>query len=260
MPVGRAAGAVVEGDAMLDRVQRAITKLTLQARLRKALRGRNVSIISSNCIGGRLSQIAGEPYRSPTVGLWIGPDDFLKFAGGLPEYTKAELVHDTGESKRWGFPVGMLDDVRIMFMHYATFAEAYEKWNERTARLDPLKVLLVHTDRGANADHLSRFDALPYPKVLFVSKPPPELKSALWVRHGNEPDQVGDLTTHWHYLSPALSRSALRKICEELDRQALHHYFVKPRHLVRSALGHAGLVLKISDCVLWALLESRVGD
>ena len=73
VPVGRAAGAVVEGDAMLDRVQRAITKLTLQARLRKALRGRNVSIISSNCIGGRLSQIAGEPYRSRRLAYGSGP-------------------------------------------------------------------------------------------------------------------------------------------------------------------------------------------
>jgi uncharacterized protein (DUF1919 family) len=190
--------------------------------VRKTLRGRSVSIISSNCIGGRLSQIAGEPYRSPIVGLWIWPDDFLKFAVGLPRYTKAELVHDIGESERWGFTVGMLDDVRIMFMHYQTFAQAHKQWYERTARFDPSKLLQVHTDRGANADNLSRFDALPYPNVLFVSKPRPELKNALWDRHGNEPDQVGDLTTHWHYLSPALSRSALRKICKELDRQALH--------------------------------------
>jgi uncharacterized protein (DUF1919 family) len=58
-------------------------------------------------------------------------------------------------------------------MHYATFAEAYEKWNERTARLDPSKFVLVHTDRGADADHLSRFNALPYPKNFsFQSRAP----------------------------------------------------------------------------------------
>ena len=102
-------------------------------------------------------------------------------------------------------------------MHYPSFDEARAKWIERVARIDPTRLLLVHTDRdGATANNLSQFDALPYPKLLFVSKPRPDLNSALWVRHGNEPNQVGDLTTNWHHLSPVLSQSALHRIRQEL--------------------------------------------
>jgi len=203
---------------MLDALRRPTAKFILQTRIRKALRGRYASIVSSNCLVGRLSQIAGEPYRSPTVGLWFRPEDFLKFVSDLPRYSSAELTHDVGESQRMGHPVGSLADITIMFTHYASFAEAHQKWIERVARINVVRLLLVHTDRGgASSENLSAFEALPYPKLLFVSKPIPSLKSALWVRHGNEPDQVGDLTTHWHHLLPVLSGPILRSICNELD-------------------------------------------
>jgi uncharacterized protein (DUF1919 family) len=193
-------------------------EILLQARLREALHGRAISIVSSNCIGARLSQLAGEPYRSPTVGLWFRPDDFLRFATDLAAYTKVKLAHDVIESARMGYPVGTLADVKIMFMHYASFAEAQDSWVARAQRIDRQKLLLVFTDRdGATADHLSRFDALAYPKLLFVSKPWPQLKSALWVRHGNEPHQVGDLTTYWHHLAPVLSQSVLQDLAVQFD-------------------------------------------
>jgi uncharacterized protein (DUF1919 family) len=195
-------------------------RFLLQRRMRKALKGRDVSIVSANCIGAKLSEIAGEPYRSPTVGLWFPPDDFLKFAADLDLYSRLELTHDADESARRGYPVGALGDVKIMFMHYPTFAEAREKWLRRAARINRNKLLLVLTDRGATAEHLARFDATPHPKLLFVSKPQPNLRSALWVRDGNEPDQVGDLTTHYHHLFPVLSRSVLRRLCEALDSKA----------------------------------------
>ena len=210
---------------MFDRAVQRKAKVVLQMRMRKALRGCDVSIVSSNCIGGRLSQIAGEPYRSPTVGLWFRPDDFLKFATDLARYTKAALAHDGDESECLGYPVGALADIRIMFKHYPSFDEARAKWIERVARIDRTRLLLVHTDRdGATANNLSHFDAQPYPKLLFVSRPRPDLNSALWVRHGNEPNQVGDLTTNWHHLFPVLSQSVLQRIRQELIASTRNAY------------------------------------
>src|SRR5579872_2821076 len=85
-------------------------------RLRKAVG--DISIISSNCIGGKLSELAGEPYRSPTVGLWFWPDDFVKFAADLRRYVAEPLIYDRDESERMAYPVGRICDVRLMFMHY----------------------------------------------------------------------------------------------------------------------------------------------
>lgn len=184
--------------------------LLLRRRLRNTLG--DISILSSNCVGGRLSELAGEPYRSPTVGLWFWADDFLKFAADIAGYRAEPVIHDLDESERLGYPVGRLADVRILFLHYPTFAEALEKWKRRIERLDLTKILLVHTDREATQENLEAFDSLPYPKLLFVSKPQRHLKSALWIRHGNEANQVGDLTTHWQYLAPVLSRHKLKSV------------------------------------------------
>jgi uncharacterized protein (DUF1919 family) len=196
-------------------------RFLLQRRIRKLLNGRDVSILSANCIGAKLSEIAGEPYRSPTVGLWFSASDFIKFATDLDLYSKLDLIHDADDSAQRGYPVGALGDVKIKFMHYSTFAEAREKWLRRAARINRNQLLLVLTDRdGASVEHFARFDTLPHPKLLFVSKPLPNLRSALWVRDGNEPDQVGDLTTDYHHLFPVLSRSLLRRLCEALDSKA----------------------------------------
>ena len=104
---------------MLDRAVQRKAKFAHQMRMRKAPVGCDVPIVSSNCIGGRLSQIAGGPYRS-----LVRPDDFLKFATDLARYTKVMLTHDGDESKCLGYPVGALADIRIMFMHYLSFEDA----------------------------------------------------------------------------------------------------------------------------------------
>jgi uncharacterized protein (DUF1919 family) len=93
----------------------------------------------------------------------------------------------------------------------ARFNEALEKWERRKQRVSFSKLLLVHTDRaGATPENLAAFDALPFAKLLFVSRPYPKLDSAVWIKNGNEPNQVGDLTTHWRFMAPGLTRKQLR--------------------------------------------------
>jgi uncharacterized protein (DUF1919 family) len=94
----------------------------------------------------------------------------------------------------WGH--GRLANVRVLFLHYGSFNEALEKWERRKQRISFSNLLLVHTDRGgATPENLAAFDALPYAKLLFVSRPYPKLGSAVWIKNGNEPNQVGDWTT-----------------------------------------------------------------
>jgi len=195
-----------------------VSRLLLRGRVWRALHGSGVSIVSSNCLGGRLSRLAREPYRSPTVGLWFRPDDFIKFATEISRYVEAELTHEVQESASLGYPVGRLADIKVLFMHYPSFAEARDHWIKRAARIDMRKLLLVFTDRdNATIDHLTQFDKLPYSKLLFVSRDDLNLASAICVRDGNEKDQVGDLTSQWHHLAPVLTRSILRRIRQELN-------------------------------------------
>ena len=57
------------------------------------------------------------------------------------------------------------------FVHYKSFEEAVEKWQERCKRVNKEKMLFVFTDTGSCDDEdVQRFDKLPYPKILFAGQ------------------------------------------------------------------------------------------
>jgi uncharacterized protein (DUF1919 family) len=69
------------------------------------------------------------------------------------------------------YPVGVLDDIKIYFVHYKTKDEVVQKWNDRRRRVDFEKVCVIMTDRdGFNEEILDRFLKLPYKKILFSAK------------------------------------------------------------------------------------------
>ena len=82
------------------------------------------------------------------------------------------------------YPVGLLKDIKIYFQHYKTEEEAKAKWNERAKRMDYDKLFILFTDRdGCTEQDIVEFDNLPYKnKVIFVNKPHPNIKSAVYIR------------------------------------------------------------------------------
>lgn len=125
----------------------------------------DISIISQNCIGGVLYHDLGLPFLSPTINAFIPEPGFVKMAGNLRFYMEQEL------DIRWGeeYPIGMLGDVEIHFMHYETCEEAKTAWERRKARINWDKILVLATDRNGFDDAV--FDvwkAIPYEKVLFT--------------------------------------------------------------------------------------------
>lgn len=186
--------------------------------MRRAFQGSRVSFISSNCIGGRLSDLAGEPCLSPTVGMFFRPGDFLAFASDLPRHLAAEPTFDEAETEKLGFPVGDLIGIKLLFMHYRSFAEAREKWMRRAGLVDLTRTVLIFCDRGGATDaDLRRFDALAGPKILLVAKAMPGLGSALHVERGHCGGRVGDLFTHWEHLAPVLTTPALERLSDQLN-------------------------------------------
>lgn len=86
---------------------------------------------------------------------------------------------------KWGgaYPVGLIDDVRVYFMHYKSFLKAKAKWKERVKRInwDNLYIIMVEGE-GCTDEILKRFDALDYKhKVIFTAKSRPDIKSSYYI-------------------------------------------------------------------------------
>lgn len=136
---------------------------------RKLLVG-NFTIISNNCWGGAIYQKYGLPYRTPTTGLYLLGCDFVKFAERLEHYINWELKFIPWEESKYyekikhnkPYPIAMLDDIEIYFMHYSTEKEAAEKWYRRAKRINYEHILFKLSQReGCSKEDIEKFMSLP---------------------------------------------------------------------------------------------------
>lgn len=141
-------------------------------KLKKRIKNKNFSIVSSNCIGGFISHDLGVRFNSPTVNLYIGTQDFVKFVEDIHEYLNFDLLFD-GKDEKQGYPIGRLKDIQIHFVHYKSFDDAKSKWNERKNRINFSNLFIIMTDRDDYTDELlERINLIKYPKIIFTSKSP----------------------------------------------------------------------------------------
>lgn len=153
-----------------------LRQLMLRKKLQEQLDNENFTIISSTCVGGKIYHDLGLRFTSPTINLWIGAKDFLKFVKDLKYYLEdCELseIKDSNEEN----PVGILGEgnkkVTIHFTHYPNFKIAKEKWNSRKKRVNYDKIYIFFTDMngGDNVGVVKEFNKLPYKnKVMFTGK------------------------------------------------------------------------------------------
>jgi len=199
-------------------IVRRIRRRMWKMRMRSALGGHRVCFVASNCVGSRLASMADLPYNSPTVDLYITPDDFLAFASRFEAYRGLRFVADPEESANYDFPVvtiggGEAPVIRLYLMHYHSIEEAQAVWDRRFARLKAEDVALVMTDKlGATEEHLRAFDALPYPKIVFTHRPHDDIESACYVPGYEDEGEVGDLFSEWHALLTPLTNARLRRM------------------------------------------------
>ena len=166
---------------LTHRMKHTVSTRLQTAALRRELRCRDFTILSNNCWGGMVYQKYGLPYQSPTVGLYIPGDDFVKFCSNWAHYTAQPLAFIPWEKARLyphlngqpPYPVAKLADIEIYFMHYATEQEAREKWERRAARINPDKLLFKLSQRECCTDEdVARFLAIPHPHKLCFSYSP----------------------------------------------------------------------------------------
>lgn len=128
-------------------------------------------LIANNCFGGEVYQRFGLPYNSPFVGLFVPGPDFVRLLADLDGYLAQPLRFPADAHSEWRwpgatYPLGLLGDVEIHFVHYASAEEAAAKWYRRKDRLlrqtDRSRFFYKICDRdGGSPDVLRAFHELP---------------------------------------------------------------------------------------------------
>lgn len=171
--------------------------------LRLKLKNKTPTIIANNCNGTFIYKDLGLKFNSPTINLFFSIRDYIKFVEDMNKYLNLELEEYKDETR--DYPVGKLGDIQIKFMHYKTFKEAKEKWEERCKRIDKNNMYFIMNEGlGSTYEDLIRFDKLPYKnKVLLTHKPYPELKSAFYIK-GYEDKETCDFL--FNYMPDKIKR------------------------------------------------------
>lgn len=155
--------------------------LTAKSR-RKKLKIEDFTIISNNCWGGTIYESYGIKKMSPTVGMFIMPEDYLKFCEKFDYYISQSLVFINPDSSKWKtqlcqksnwntYRIGRLADIELHMLHYHDENIALKKWNSRIMRINKKRILYKFNDQnGATPDHIRRFIELPLKnRLCFVA-------------------------------------------------------------------------------------------
>ena len=120
---------------------------------RIGLKCRDFTIISNNCAGGYVYQYFGIPYCTPTEGLYFTTDDYIKLIQRPEYYFKHEVALINPQKstlaklgKDIHYPVGLIDDIEVYFMHYHNPEEALSKWYRRASRMNFGKLYFLLTE------------------------------------------------------------------------------------------------------------------
>lgn len=160
---------------------------------RRQLKNTDFSIISLNCCGTIIYYDMGLQYLSPTINLTMGMGDFVKLVESFPWYIEQELVEINEERP---YPVGLLADIKIYFIHYKTFEEALTKWNERKKRINWNNLFFLGMEKqGCTYELMERFALLPYKnKIIFTCKEYPEFSCSYYIKGVQVEGGMKDIT------------------------------------------------------------------
>ena len=139
------------------------------------LKNHGFTILANNCSAGIMYHDLGERFCSPTINLFIPPNDFLLLMENFEEcITKSITQIQPDDNVQYPVGVIKLDNgqtVRIDFMHYKSFSEAAKKWDERKKRINR-ENLFVFLEFGimTTDEMIDRFEKLPYNKLAATNK------------------------------------------------------------------------------------------
>lgn len=177
---------------------------------RKRLKTTDFTIISNNCWAGHVYRYYGLPYATPTVGMFFFAGDYLKFIKNLRHYLNEELsfinIEDSKHKeelyKQGGksitCPIGILDDIEIVFLHYGTEQEARTKWMRRKERInwDNLYIKMSQMN-GCTEIMMKEFDNTSFRNKFIFVKQKYGLESEVIYKGYEHDNEVSNDTNHF---------------------------------------------------------------
>ena len=193
---------------VITKIKQTILNNHYARKIKREYTGGNISIISSNCLGGKLYQTLNMQYQSPFIGLFVYSPDFIELLSNLDDYLNSELRF-TDHSKYRNcdnsggnfYPIGLLNDaVELHFLQYKSENIAKNNWYRRLNRIDLNNVYIIFTDRDqCTYDSLVKFNKLPFKKkVCFTSRNYERLDSCVFLPEYKYAQSVGILTDEFY--------------------------------------------------------------
>ncbi len=170
------------------------------------LQNKDFTIICNNCIAGVIYHNFDLEFKSPTINLFFFSPDYIKFLENFEFYINQEL-NFVKKSKYFdekpSYPIGLLFDIEVHFLHYTSEKEAYIKWNKRIDRINKNNLFIIGSDKDlCQFDHIERFDKLQFKnKIFFSAKNYPSLKSVIHIEKYNNRTEIGDLIERQEWLN-----------------------------------------------------------
>lgn len=92
------------------------------------------------------------------------------------------------------YPIGLLGDIEIHFLHYSSQEEAKAKWNRRKERMNLENVFFKFNDNDkCTYELLKEFDEINYnAKVIFSSKKYDDIKNLIYFEERKNQGYVGE--------------------------------------------------------------------
>ncbi|GIU70317.1 MAG: hypothetical protein KatS3mg002_1553 [Candidatus Woesearchaeota archaeon] len=180
---------------MNDLIKKTIEKIRIFIpHIYNLLRNNNkdFTVISNDCWGAEIYKDTNLPYLTPFVGLMIMAPCYIKLLQNL-ELLKTEPLKFTENSKyplniSKKYPIGLIKDIEIHFLHYADEAEAASKWERRVKRMnwDNLFIKFDGSKDFATPELVKKFDELPYKnKICLVNEKEAHLNSVIKISEWN---------------------------------------------------------------------------
>lgn len=144
--------------------------------------------------GGVICHDLGIRFNSPFINLWLYPKDFIKFCSNPRHYTTCGLHFLSNNKKEFSYPIALLGDITIYFIHYNSEEEVERCWNERISHINynDIRCILVERD-GYTYEDLIEFSKLPYPTAALTHKTYKNIMCSNYIRGFESNNEVGDI-------------------------------------------------------------------
>ena len=195
-------------DQIADIYEKSSNRLISGWRRRK-LDNTDFSILSNNCWGGHVYRRFGLPYNSPTVGLYFYAAEYILFLKELEKnvygklsfikYNDSKYCKDLEKKGQTRIPIGLLnDEIEVMFLHYQSEKEAYEKWRRRSDRMNMSNLIVKFSQMNlCGIEELQEYQRLQFKKkILFTAEKIEGINSIVVKRYSKE-HQITDDTTYF---------------------------------------------------------------